>query len=180
MYACMFFWGKKRWGEGKGKKRNSSLVNSEKMPCLSSSLSISLLDERNEHTHNILVLFLIVYRHRINEEVYRLSPSLVTVLRCLLVNEREREQNLFLGNKTGRLLSVRCALRFFFSLSLGPPFFSHADGKFILWNWFERCPISKTSRRACQPEHAVKRQQIIRKRKRKRKKKKKETRERLC
>ena len=45
----------------------------------SSSLSISLLDERNEHTRNVRFLFLIVYRHCTRKDVYRLSPSLVTM-----------------------------------------------------------------------------------------------------
>ena len=57
----------------------------------SSSLSISLLDERNEHTHNVRFLFLIVYRHCTHKDVYRLSPSLVTVGRCLLVKKKKKK-----------------------------------------------------------------------------------------
>jgi hypothetical protein len=58
----------------------------------SSSLSISLLDERNEHTHNVRFLFLIVYRHCTHKDVYRLSHSLVTVVRCLVVKKKERDR----------------------------------------------------------------------------------------
>ena len=130
----------------------------------SSSLSISLLDERNEHTHNVRFLFLIVYRHCTHKDVYRLSPSLVTVVRCLVVKKKRRDRekerkkaNLFFGrgeNKTGRKPSVRCA-SFFSHMCVSCSSFDEIDSSVVLL-----VRQVSTRRRACQPEHAVKHQQI--------------------
>jgi hypothetical protein len=122
----------------------------------SSSLSISLLDERNEHTHNVRFLFLIVYRHCTHKDVYRLSPSLVTVVRCLVVKkktgrDRERKQIFFLGEEE----NLPSAVRRFSLICVSWSSFDEIDSSVVLL-----VRQVSTRRRACQPEHAVKHQQI--------------------
>jgi hypothetical protein len=100
------------------------------MSCRSSSLSISLLAEQNEQTHYILFLFLIVYRHCISKDIYRLSPPLVTLVRCFLVRRKKKKRaKLFLGgkNKIGRQSSV-----VFLSYDTARSLFFETDSNVIL------------------------------------------------
>jgi hypothetical protein len=127
----------------------------------SSSLSISLLDERNEHTHNVRFLFLIVYRHCIHKDVYRLSPSLVTVVRCLVVKKKtgeiERKQIFFwgAGGRARQEENLPSVVRRFSLICVTWSSFDEIDSSVVLL-----VRQVSTRRRACQPEHAVKHQQI--------------------
>jgi hypothetical protein len=124
----------------------------------SSSLSISLLDERNEHTHNVRFLFLIVYRHCIHKDVYRLSPSLATMVRCLVVKkkiDRERETKTFFWGRTRQEESFPSVVRRFSLVYVTRSSFSEIDSSVVLL-----VRLVSARRRACQPEHAVKHQQI--------------------
>jgi len=96
-----------------------------------------------------------------HKDVYRLSPSLVTVVRCLVVKKKtgeiERKQIFFwgAGGRARQEENLPSVVRRFSLICVTWSSFDEIDSSVVLL-----VRQVSTRRRACQPEHAVKHQQI--------------------